>query len=369
MGQAQTPVSRGTQQLNETASAKSDANGNAVFTFESPPSGKTWTGTLTCAGAPVTAIFLATIGATSWGDWAGNSVAGPVQCFGSGAQQLVVTATGLTPATSYALVWAGSSDDTASVQPIFPDANSSAVAASIAGVVGQSVDLLANPTPTLVVGVPQTFTFTAKHNYAGIMIMLGNGAGAPNFYVSMRVQNGALTPTGPQPFVIGKTPPLDPISGSDDDSNGYWFPVPFVAGQQVSITLKAVQGTGFLEVSFVGLGVFPGVVPVGGLPLAHFRVGGQSRAAPTWGVIGVQVPAMPAPPPGMAYALHLFCANTASTGYVIDNGTDVVGFINGPGTVALNGQLCTGAVTVELAGGAGGNAYLTFDLVTLPVLT
>jgi hypothetical protein len=369
VGQAQNPVSPGTQQLNETTSATADGNGNAVFKFESPPSGKTWTGTLTCAGAPVTAIFLATIGATSWGDWAGNSVAGPVQCFGSGAQQLVVTATGLTPNTTFALVWAGSSDDTSSVQPIFPDANSSAVAASIAGVVSQSVDLLSNPTPTLVINVPQTFTFTAKHNYAGIMIMLGNGAGAPNFYVSMRVQNGSLAPTGPQPYVVGKTPPLDPVSGSDDDSNGYWFPVPFTAGQQVSITLRAVQGSGFLEVSFVGLGSFPGIVPVGGLPVGCYRVGGQSRAAPTWSVIGTQVPAMPAPPPGMAYALHLIMANTATTGYVIDNGTDVVGFISGPGSVALNGQLCLGPVTVEMSGGAGGNAYLTFDLVSLPVLT
>jgi hypothetical protein len=124
MGQAQNPVSPTTQQLNAPTSTTATAIGTATFTFQSPPTGLTWTGTLSCAGAPASAIFIATVGATPWGDWAGNSVYGPVQCLSN--QQLVVTATGLTPFTSYEMVWSGSSDAEGMVQPIWPDTNVSA---------------------------------------------------------------------------------------------------------------------------------------------------------------------------------------------------------------------------------------------------
>lgn len=124
MGQAQTRLTPQTQQLNVPTSAVADVNGNATFQFQTPPTGLVWTGTLTCAGAPATAVFLAAIGATSWGDWAGASVYGPIQAFPN--QQLVVTATGLTPGTSYELIWAGSSDGEGGVQPIYPDTNVSA---------------------------------------------------------------------------------------------------------------------------------------------------------------------------------------------------------------------------------------------------
>jgi hypothetical protein len=129
MGQAQEPLTPQTQQLNVPTSAVASGTGTATFTFQAPPQGVTWTGTLTCAGAPGTSTFLATIGATSWGDWAGNSVYGPVQALAN--EQLVVTASGLTPSASYELVWAGSSDAAQSVQPVWPDTNTSALFASI----------------------------------------------------------------------------------------------------------------------------------------------------------------------------------------------------------------------------------------------
>jgi len=108
--------------------AVAQADGTATFKFQSPPEGLTWTGTMTCAGAPLGAVFAAVIGAVSWGDWAGNSVYGPVQALAN--QQLIITATGLVPGTSYEIVWAGSSDDSRNVQPVWPDANDSAIVAS-----------------------------------------------------------------------------------------------------------------------------------------------------------------------------------------------------------------------------------------------
>jgi hypothetical protein len=124
MGQASSPISPGTQQLNVPTSAVASTSGAATFTFQAPPPGITWTGTLTVAGAPASAVFVAMVGATSWGDWAGGSVYGPVQCMPN--QQLVVSATGLAPGASYEMVWAGSSDAQDQVQPIWPDTNTSA---------------------------------------------------------------------------------------------------------------------------------------------------------------------------------------------------------------------------------------------------
>lgn len=124
MGQVSPPLSPQSQQLNAPVSVVASPTGTAVFDFQSPAIGFTWTGTFTCGGAPATAVFTAMIGGTAWGSWAGGSVYGPVQAFGG--QQMVVTASGLSPGVSYELVWAGSSDLTTLVGPVWPDTNSSA---------------------------------------------------------------------------------------------------------------------------------------------------------------------------------------------------------------------------------------------------
>jgi hypothetical protein len=137
MGTTDRPLGPGSQQLNQSKTVVTSASGStATFTFQSPPAGMTWTGTLWCANAPTGAVFIATIGAQSWGEWGGNSVYGPVQAFGTGSQQLVVTATGLASSTSYTLNWVGSSDNESLVGPVFPDANSTALTAAISGTVG-----------------------------------------------------------------------------------------------------------------------------------------------------------------------------------------------------------------------------------------
>ena len=138
MGSASQPLSNQSQILSQTVAAFANSSGAATFTFNSPPAGFTWTGTLTCAAAPTTAIFLATVGAVSWGDWGGNSVYGPVQVLGQGSQQLVITATGLTPKTSFTMQWNGSSDPSVLVSAVWPDVNSSALQATINGTISTS---------------------------------------------------------------------------------------------------------------------------------------------------------------------------------------------------------------------------------------
>lgn len=119
MGQAQPPISNPTQQVNQVVSAIAAANGTATFTFDSPPTGLTTTGSLICAGAPPGASFIATIGTVQWCTFSGNAIGGPIQC--KSYQQIVVTATGLLGQNTYECCLIGSSDEETSVQPIYPE--------------------------------------------------------------------------------------------------------------------------------------------------------------------------------------------------------------------------------------------------------
>jgi len=130
-------LSGGSQQLNQTTSLVATGT-NDVFTFPNPPTGYVWSGTLSVTApsasqlVPVGALMTANVGATSWGEWGGNSVFGPVQA--NQSQQLVVTAQGLTAGVTYLLNWIGSSDPAHVVQPLYPAANSTALTAQITGV-------------------------------------------------------------------------------------------------------------------------------------------------------------------------------------------------------------------------------------------
>ena len=129
MGSPSSPLTNASQGFAKNVAAVSSSSGTATFTFRSPPQGFTWTGTLSCASAPVGAVFLASIGADSWGDWGGNSVFGPIQCNAQG--QLVVSATGLAASTTYVMAWVGSSDPSDYVASIWPDTNSTALTAQV----------------------------------------------------------------------------------------------------------------------------------------------------------------------------------------------------------------------------------------------
>ena len=155
MGATDTPNTRLTQKLNHCVSVAVSASAtSAVFTFPSPAPGYVWTGTINCAGAPYNAIFTATIGNVSWGNWAGNSVYGPVQA--EGGEQLVITMTltaALATAQTFEMCWLGSVDESGMVAPIWPDANSSsqqtqlvgAISANITGGSLSSVGTITNP--------------------------------------------------------------------------------------------------------------------------------------------------------------------------------------------------------------------------------
>ena len=172
MGSAADTLGHGSQQLQQTVSAIASGTGTASFVFPSPPGGSTWTGTLSVscnlvgASVPTGAIFTATIGATAWGSWGGSSVYGPVQAIGNGAQQLIVTATGLTAGVSYVITWVGSNDVSSRVAAVWPDANSTALTATISGTVG----LTAGTTVAVSGGSVSTVTATTKINATGLTL-------------------------------------------------------------------------------------------------------------------------------------------------------------------------------------------------------
>ena len=126
MGQAQPPISATTQALSITVATTTGDDGTGTWTFQTPPAGVTWTGTLTVSGGVTTGVFSVYIGGLLWGTFSGGSVFGPVQIVGQGSQQLIVNGSGLLAETDYTISLIGSSDTATNVQPIYPEPTGSA---------------------------------------------------------------------------------------------------------------------------------------------------------------------------------------------------------------------------------------------------
>ena len=81
--------------INQTAAS----DGTATFLFDAVALSNTWTFTINCAGAPDTALFVASSGGTTFGQFKGSNSWGPLQL--QGGDRLQVTASGLVPGTNY----------------------------------------------------------------------------------------------------------------------------------------------------------------------------------------------------------------------------------------------------------------------------
>lgn len=249
VGQAQPPVSAETQQLNLQQSAVATAGGTATFTFPNPPTGLAFTGTLSCANAPTAAQFVAMIGATQWGDWAGNSVAGPIQA--RAGQQLVVTASGLVAGVTYELTWIGSSDNEPNVQPIFPEPNTSSLEAAISGPVQSQgiVDKLASGSTALVAGtsvsLPSSAGVTALHAYQALLLVGTFGPAPPNAIFASAL---AIPAAGGGLVLTFPSIPLYPNGPAADDVAV--LPVACQAGDAVGMDVVATASGTFNWVLF-----------------------------------------------------------------------------------------------------------------------
>lgn len=368
MGQTQNPISAGTQQLNKSLAAVAANDGTATFTFENPPTGWVWTGTLTCPSAPTLAQFAAKIGATSWGTWGGNSVAGPVQALSS--QQLVVTATGLVPGTTYDLEWNGSSDQDGLVQPIYPDANSSAVLAGVSGFVttGDEMDLLSSGTLTtgaLVAGGLQTAVINVanlQRSYGALLfVWQPSGGGSYPAYVCAQAQ------------VSGQPAAFSAAFGSQPGNIPMQGIVPFAnrVGDGLTFTAYTFAAPGTIaSYSLFGLTSCPiSVRPDGrAYPIGALGVGSSSTGSVA-ALLGALTNAryllkasasFAVGPSTLAWGFN-FKLNTLSIAYG-QGGANIAGQVN---TETPAGQLCDPNTAVGWSGGggtiAGGN--LVYDIV------
>ena len=231
MGSASQPLSEASQILSRTQSFNTNASGAATITFPNPPAGFTWTGTLNCALASTGAVFLATVGGVSWGEWGGNSVYGPVQVLGNGGQQLVVTVTGLAASTNYTLQWNGSSDPSDLVAAVWPDSNSTALTAQISGTVPVTVSNTVATNSNITGGsVGVTGTVATNSNITGGSVGV-TGTVATN----TNITGGSVGVTG----LVATTAPGTTINGA-----GF-------TGASTSLTVAST--TGFSTSGFIGI--------------------------------------------------------------------------------------------------------------------
>lgn len=369
MGQAQTPISAETQPLQIVANTKSSGAGNAVFVFDAPPQGTWWTGTLVCNAAPVGADFVATIGATQWGNWAGDSIFGPVQAQPGGI--LTITATGLAANTDYLLSWNGSSDNQASVQPIWPEPNATTLAVALATVQG-SVDRLGSGVlAAAAVGVTQTIgPFTALHAYTTILLILSPSGtvpvGAKSWssrapaagsvdYPPQSQYEGAGVPPGPLPIV-------------------QLLPIACAPGDTISLTTSPIgtqpwtPGGSWSAYGLTAQLTQQVSTPIGD-PLAVYPVGGVTKTTVT--APGGNSTILVAPPAGFAYRIHSLGAFDQTT--LWSDGTNIIAYTGGaaaqdaPPMMMMDGLIVTGALNIDNTGAAE-QAFVNYDLVPFPTL-
>lgn len=372
MGQTSPLLTPATQQLTEQKSAVASGAGTATFTFDSPPSGFVKSGTLQCLAAPTGAVFLATIGATQWGDWAGNSVAGPVQATAN--EQLVVTATGLTAGTTYLMSWIGSLDQEGFGQPEWPDPNSSVIAAAIAATLSTQgvVDTLGSNTnltiPATGSNVALVTNFTALHAYSGVVVSILGTAAQAGALVSCQVVT-IHPPIGQAIAWTGQVIPMvpDPLSLGSGTVATFLFPVGIAAGDSVTVELSSsVLLTPVIGQAF-GITATPAVqvtLPAG-LPLDTYQVGGSKQVQHTFAGAG-NFTVLAAPPAGFVYRLHRLTCSAQSV--ILGGVTTAFTYGIASSTVPDNmmGAIANEALQFIVTAVTNGN--LSYDLIPVQTL-
>ena len=386
MGQSQEPLGPNSQQLqiNVAATAAAvpssypatTAAGSATFTYQSVPDGNVWTGTLTIAGAPLTAAFTANCGSTVLGSWGGPTVYGPIQLTGN--QQLVITATGLSPGVAYTCCWQGA-NDTKVPAPTWPDANSSSLAVQASN----AYDVLSSSSGLgwSYVSYATAFKYTATRTYQGFTLNIGNVGGAVTSALTANVFNAGQGVGKSE--LVQRTIPL----GSQPVSPTAWtlyFPLTVNVGDLVYIWFTGVSAQWTNNSLWLPFGYYSTpVTPITNPPQQALDVvsyGGLLQAQASVSSGGVQV-LLTTPPSGYCYRLHSLIVGWQSSSVgggvnLFNNDTaKIIGFaqvglVSGVmgGYSELGGQLCTGAVSVNpnVPATVVNTIAITYDLVEIP---
>lgn len=308
MGAPASPISPTTQKLERGVSAVADpVLGTATFTFPSPPAGTSWTGTLSCAGAPVSAVFTAAVGATSWGSWGGSSVFGPIQVFGQGSEVLTVTATGLVAGTTYEVFLLGSSDTSVNVAPVWPDTNASALTASITGTASTIITTLGG---TIGTGSTTIYNGVLTSTFSGFCVLFAAESTVKT--ITVRCTNATTGQT-----ITRKAGNTQTIVTGLAQNHVYWFPITVAAGQTLLVTASSTvafvdswQIVGYTQPNSILTQQAPNTTAFTG------NFGGLYVAATGVMLSSTSTAILPsAPPTGFVYRLHHFGVIPSGTGF------------------------------------------------------
>ena len=247
-----------------TASATSDASGNATFTFAAAPQGFVLSGTASIPGSPIIAVVNAYANGVLLGQWFGGNPWGPIEVLPGEVMSL--QATGLTKSTNYTAVWIIQQQPLGLAPGASPAALLSSQLVAIQSFVedlgtivpGDSINL-PNFTEAIVVQVPknQILQFTGVGGttgaqYVNDVLHTGVACGGPNI-------GGYPGPFYPVPVSgqIEASVTIVPASGSSATSctvYAYSFVPPTCLPPPTNFTGQSTSGA---TVDIVGSGVNP----------------------------------------------------------------------------------------------------------------
>ena len=106
---------RGSVQLFQSSSATADANGNVSLAFPSAPQGRVWQGSISIIEGPAGQSFTLMVGGSKFGAITSPGPGGPYQFVSS--QSISLTATLVTPGTTFVAVLSGTDDSVEAPTP------------------------------------------------------------------------------------------------------------------------------------------------------------------------------------------------------------------------------------------------------------
>lgn len=361
------------------AEATVDANGNVALKFDRPPQQTVWTATVAVPGAPPSVRWTASIAGIPVGSFYGSSPAGPWSI--PPAAQLVLTASNLTPGAVFTASISGSSveQDLADPSPAAAPPATNAVSIIneeefVAGPIndgGAGTTITVNIPPSWSVlhflngfGQPAQITVTGVQTgfvYANKLQVIG-GASAPSVITPVLIDPAADNQVTVLIKAVGTILQSSVYITAQLNSSAYVVNNP---EQPLYIAPGAPSGVG---PGGLGFGYNFDVLPYGGLR----KVQGANLGAGTSAVLA-------APVPGTAFALR----RVVFTGTVANQSASLVGHTSGftitrfdLSTAAggfwrdmnLDGDLWQEGIDFTTTAG-GGVAMLSYDVVTLPVIS
>lgn len=342
------------QPIPSPLNATSDAEGNISFVYPQVPVSQDFTGTLSVPGAPDFAVFSATTGASSIGQWSGANSYGPIRV--AAGYQLTITGSGLIPNTSYVSQFQGYASTSEETPIVFPNAYEDVV-----NVISDQVLLLQ--------GVATTSSFTVTIPLSSkwrSVLVVGNFGSA--LVTPTGVESGIEYNTWTPPYFFSDTIVslrIPIIAGVDNNLSiaftGVTLEGPYWILADTANVDAAIYPESMLQVQVLQDPSYPlDVVEYGGLLTKSIVTSDTSLHS-----------LLAAPGSGQAYRLHSANLTLGASGSFMKisiSGSQPFCTIaaGGSGFVNLGGRLITSAISVQNTNASSAGLEVGYDIVTTP---